>query len=220
MRDREDFAGTSTASRDERKDDNETSAALRPEALAEVRDAFTLLETTFLADGRDWVLGSTGGPTLADIEAVWPLHWLSGLPGALDANVVSRDMFPRVYSWIARFQAAVGRAREDLEQENGQQLRTVSGEEARGLIAGSGFCEEEAGVDGGEALVRFYGLAKGVAVEVFPTDTGSAHVDVGRLVGIAVEEVVFETEAGVRVHAPRHGFRVRPGGALNPGPNL
>ena len=50
-------------------------AAVRPEALVEIREAAELIETTLLADGRDWVLG-TSGPTLADIEAIWVLHWV------------------------------------------------------------------------------------------------------------------------------------------------
>lgn len=39
----------------------------RPEALAAIRSGFSLLETTLLADGREWVL-KTDRPTLADIE--------------------------------------------------------------------------------------------------------------------------------------------------------
>jgi glutathione S-transferase len=39
----------------------------RPEALVEIHRAFEMVETTLLADGRDWVL-QTAGPGLADIE--------------------------------------------------------------------------------------------------------------------------------------------------------
>ena len=45
----------------------ETMVAARKEGLAHVQNAFNLLETTFLADGRDFILG-TEKPTLADIE--------------------------------------------------------------------------------------------------------------------------------------------------------
>ena len=54
----------------------EALAAVRPEALVEIRATAELLETTLLADGRDWVLG-TPGPKLADIEAIWVLHWVA-----------------------------------------------------------------------------------------------------------------------------------------------
>ena len=53
----------------------EVLTTVRPEALVEIREAAELLETTLLADGRDWVLG-TPGPMLADIEAIWVLHWV------------------------------------------------------------------------------------------------------------------------------------------------
>ena len=43
----------------------------RPEALVEIRSSFELLETTLLADGRDWIL-KTEGPSLADIEGTIP----------------------------------------------------------------------------------------------------------------------------------------------------
>jgi len=43
--------------------------ANRPEALAHIRNAFGLLETTLLADGRTWIL-KTDSPSLADIEGM------------------------------------------------------------------------------------------------------------------------------------------------------
>ena len=45
----------------------ESIRAMRPEALAHLRDAFEFLETGLLADGRDWIL-KTDKPSLADIE--------------------------------------------------------------------------------------------------------------------------------------------------------
>lgn len=46
-----------------------TSEKTRPEALVEIRSSFELLETTLLADGREWIL-KTEGPSLADIEGM------------------------------------------------------------------------------------------------------------------------------------------------------
>jgi glutathione S-transferase len=40
---------------------------VRPEAVVMIRDCFALLETTILADGREWVFGG-GKPSLGDIE--------------------------------------------------------------------------------------------------------------------------------------------------------
>ena len=58
-KDREDYTGRSWT--------KENMDRGRPEALVEIRRAFELLETTLLADGRDWILG-TEGPGLGDIE--------------------------------------------------------------------------------------------------------------------------------------------------------
>lgn len=56
LADREDYLGNTWASLDK-----------GPEALVHMRDAFDFLETGFLADGRQWILG-TENPSLADIE--------------------------------------------------------------------------------------------------------------------------------------------------------
>lgn len=184
-------------------------AARRADALAEIRRAMAMLERSVLADGREWILGGNDGPRLADIEAAWIFHWVTGLPGALDKDVVDKDKFPRVYSWVERFQKAVGAAKARVE------VKTVTGEEAAGIIKGEGvdFYEPEAEVDSSEPIVRACGLRKGQRIEVWPTDSGAAHRDRGKLVGLGADEVVWETDAGVRVHAPRHGFRVRPAAA-------
>jgi glutathione S-transferase len=58
-KDREDFSG--------RPFDLEALKRARPEALAHIRDAFELLESTLLADGRKWVF-KTEKPSLGDIE--------------------------------------------------------------------------------------------------------------------------------------------------------
>ena len=58
-KDREEYTGRSWAKAD--------IARMRPEALAHMRDAFDLLETGLLADGREWIL-KTEKPSLADIE--------------------------------------------------------------------------------------------------------------------------------------------------------
>ena len=59
QKDRQDLSGRSWAP--------EAIEAMRPEALAHIRSSFTFLETTLLADGREWIL-KTAKPSLADIE--------------------------------------------------------------------------------------------------------------------------------------------------------
>lgn len=197
QKDRADFTGVKLT--------KETAAALRPEALNEIKNAMELLETTLLADGREWIL-KTEKPSLADIEAVWPFHWLIGLPGALPSDQVSAKQFPRLYAWVARFQKAVSAAATTQSR-----AKKVSGEEAHGMIAKAPYNDGEGRVDDSEPAVALHGLRRGSSIAVWPTDTGAAHKDIGKLVGLDSKEIVLETEVdGVRLHAPRHGFRFRP----------
>lgn len=178
----------------------------RPAALNAYANAFAFLETTLLADGRDWIL-KTEGPSLADIEAVWPFHWLTGMPGALPVESFSPSVYPKVFAWIKRFQDAVS-----ASKKRGDKPRTVTGEEAARLIAKSSFNEGDGTVDDKDPLVAAYGLKKGDKITVFPTDTGRSGKDEGKLVSINSREVVLEVEAEgatIRVHAPRHGYRVQ-----------
>lgn len=57
------------------------------------------------------------------------------------------------------------------------------------------------------------GLKKGDGVEIGPADYGFSGKDRGALLRLDVEEVVIagktERDDEVRIHVPRHGFRVR-----------
>jgi len=184
----------------------------RADAIAELRGAFDFLEKTLLADGREWALG-TDGPRLADIEAIWPFHWLTGLPGALPQETFSPVTYPKVYSWVARFQKAVSDAKKTYGRAKG-----ISGEEAFRAITSSPYNEQPGAIDESDPVVAAEGLKRGTQVTIWPSDTGSSYKDTGKLVSINQTEVVFETlvpesrSTAVRVHAPRHGFRVRNSG--------
>lgn len=200
QKDREEFSGVRRSP--------EAQARTRPVALRELAAVFKFLETTLLADGREWIL-KTPSPSLADIEAVWPLHWMAGLPGALPKDKFSPAVYPKVYAWIQRFEAATQVARKKLGKP-----KTLSGEEAAKLIIGSAYHEKEGVVDASDFDVAALGLKKGDQVNVGPTDSGVARKDTGSLVGVTEEEVVYETrgeDGTVRVHAPRHGFKIRKG---------
>lgn len=62
QRDREDFSGRSWSKED--------ITRMRPEAIAHIRNGFRFLETTLLADNREWIL-NTKTPSLADIEGMY-----------------------------------------------------------------------------------------------------------------------------------------------------
>ena len=61
VKDREDYTGRSW--------EQSAVTAMRPEALAQIRNEFDFLEKGLLADGRKWILKTTK-PSLADIEGL------------------------------------------------------------------------------------------------------------------------------------------------------
>ncbi|THV44818.1 hypothetical protein BGAL_0573g00040 [Botrytis galanthina] len=193
--DREDYTGKSW--------ERENLEKGRPEALAAFKGAFEGLENGFLGDGRDWILGSEG-PTLADIQAVWPFHWLTTLPGALPAPYISVQQFPKTFAWIARFDQATRLAAKTLPKP-----KVLSGAEVLEQVSASDFVEKDEGVDSLDPT----GLLKGQEVEVWPIDTGMNRRDRGFLVGLSTKEIVIESQTRegvkVKIHTPRHGFRIR-----------
>lgn len=77
-------------------------------------------------------------------------------------------------------------------------------------IKSSEFAEADPKVDTGDPS----GLSSGQAVEVWPIDTGFKSKDKGSLAGLTSNEIVIETKTKegntvVRIHTPRHGFRIR-----------
>lgn len=80
--------------------------ANKPEATNEVKKILRLLETTLLADGRQWSL-NTETPSLAGIEMAWPLHWLFSTPESLPEEQISSTVFPKVFGWVERLQITV-----------------------------------------------------------------------------------------------------------------
>jgi glutathione S-transferase len=196
IKDREEFSGRSWS--------KENIEKMVPAALAEVVAAFQFLESTLLADGRQWLLG-TEKASLADIEVMLPYHWLLGLEGALPPSHISENRFPKVFAWIKRFDDALSAAKSGAPKPT-----TLKGADALKQITGADFVETEVSVDSNDPL----GLEPGENIEVWPSDTGMNHRDQGRLVGLTSDEVVLEcqtkmAEKVVRIHAPRRGFRIR-----------
>lgn len=182
----------------------EALRAARPEALVELRNAIAFLETGLLADGRQWLTKSEG-PTQVDLEAVWAIQWLFTMPGSLPEDVASEKLFPKVWAWVERFAGIVEVAR----KKNGK-IQKLKGDEAAEKIWASEYAED---------LVAMWendpsGLKKGTDVLVHPTDSGMLNKDKGTLLSMTWEEIVIEVsgEGGktVRVHTPRHGFRIVP----------
>ena len=216
QRDREDFSGRSW---EKSKQDQ-----LRPEALANIRRSIHLVETTLLADGRDWIL-ATSKPTLADIEgmrrtrqihchrhvialltsaAIWVFHWLKGLKGALPSDIISQESYPKVFAWMARFDRELQEAHARAPKPT-----NLKGAEAAKQVEAALSIDAEPVIDAKDPL----GLQANTIVEVWPIDSGSRHRDVGTLLGLDIDEVVIgvKTQNGqeIRLHFPRQQFRIR-----------
>ncbi|KAL8945055.1 MAG: hypothetical protein Q9216_000039 [Gyalolechia sp. 2 TL-2023] len=196
VKDREDYTGRSWAKSD--------ISRSRPEALAYMREFFQLLESTILADNRYWVLGSEK-PTLADIHAIWPFHWLSGMKGALPPSIFGKDHFPKVYNWIDRFLRVLKTA-----EDSAPKVTRLEGAEAVKFVTQAELADPDGNVDEKDPL----GLRKGQDVESWPVDTGFSHRDRGQLVALTQQEVVLKTQAkvghkDVHIHHPRMNFRIR-----------
>ncbi|KAI9759338.1 MAG: hypothetical protein M4579_002396 [Chaenotheca gracillima] len=194
-KDREQFMGRSWKTEDLERG--------RPEAFIEMQQAFELLETTLLADGRDWVL-KTPKPSLADIEVVWVFSWLADMKKTL-APHITEQMFPKVFAYVARFNAALSSAKSSA----GKPPSIKGGEALRRIVAAEN-TTTDMGIDENDP----FELKLGQNIEVWPIDSGFSHHDQGRLVGLSRNEVVFETqtkigEKTVKVHAPRHNFRIK-----------
>ncbi|CAL8577198.1 hypothetical protein XPA_003042 [Xanthoria parietina] len=196
VKDREDYMGRSWGKED--------IARGRPEALAHLREAFELLESTLLADGRQWIL-KTKQPSLADIEAIWPFHWLCTMEGALPPSLFGKENFPKIYAWIDRFSSTLKAARNSAPK-----VVTLKGPEAIQYITQAEFTEPSGEVDAQDPL----GLKKGQDVESWPIDSGFNHRDRGQLVALTRQKVVLKAQAkighkDVHIHHPRTNFRIR-----------
>ncbi|KAL1606293.1 hypothetical protein SLS60_003695 [Paraconiothyrium brasiliense] len=172
----------------------------RPECLVFIRNLFDLLETTILADGRQWVL-ETERPSLADLQAIWPVDWVTSLK--MPSHVVSEEQFPKVYAWISRFRAAL------KDADSAPTAVPMTGDEAFSYIKsiqGSKEPNPEDAVDEDDPQ----DFERGTLVEIYPSDWGSEHRDAGRLVALARDEVTIMAAGALdlRIHAPRTGFKM------------
>jgi sulfite reductase alpha subunit-like flavoprotein len=161
-----------------------------------------MLETTFLADARDWILG-TKELTRADIDAAWPFEWLivdRHIKGSLPGEHMSEKTYPRVYAWAGRFMEVVKERRKRCEKPkalNGQTMveRTINASSAH----------EDINVIENDPL----DIKAGDNIEVYPSDYDQGGKSAGELVGLTVHEVVIRNDKGVHLHFPRWNFTIR-----------
>lgn len=179
----------------------EAMEAGRPDGLQNIQHAFMLLETTFLADGSEWVLG-TKEPTVADIDAVWPFEWMivdKGMRGCLPDEQFGEKIYPRVYGWVRRFMAEVERKRKNAEKPAG-----LDGSAMRNRVLNAESAKHDTSFEFNNALK----LQQGDQVEVYPSDYGQMGKSSGALIGLTSTEVVIQNQLGIHLHFPRWNFSI------------
>lgn len=227
-KDREEYTGRSWRQEDVK--------AMRPEALAHLRDGFDMLETGLLADGREWILG-TEKPSLADIEcssAQFPLHILPkpqcpsargllmcGLTGWLTEPFSFLAIWP--FHWLLSMKTALPPTL--VSPKTHPLTHAWIARFNSALSAAKASAPKPTTLSGPDAVAQILkaeyaepeagvdegdpaGLRRGMEVESWPIDSGSRHRDRGRLVGLTRGECVLQG-GEVRVHHPRWNFRVR-----------
>lgn len=180
----------------------ESMQAGRPEGLQNMREAFDLMENTFLADGRRWILGSEK-PSVADIDAVWPFEWLivdRSMEGSLPEEQFDARNYPRTYAWVQRFMEEVKIARERAAKP-----ARLDGKTMNAKILDASSPTEPTAFESNDP----FDLKSGDIVEVFPSDYGQAHKDRGTLIGLTALEIVIRNSKGLHLHFPRWNFRIR-----------
>lgn len=169
----------------------------------------SLHESTFPGSGRGrneryWFF------LLTDLVhlGIWPFDWAmhKDLYAENCPEQLSQKRYPKVYAWVARFQAALSAARAANPPPS-----KIDGAEALQLIANAQYAEPEGKVDETDPL----GLKKSQEVEIWPTDSGVNHHDQGKLVALNVREVVIskttkETQHEIRLHFPRTNYKIQP----------
>lgn len=181
----------------------ESMEAGRPEGLQNMREAFDLMENTFLADGRQWILGS-GKPTVADIDAVWPFEWLvidRGMEGSLPQEQFGEKNYPKTYAWVQRFMKEVKTTR-----ERSVKPARLDGRATVAKILDASTPTEPVTFDVNDPLK----LKSEDLVDVYPSDYGQAHKDRGTLIGLTASEIVIRNSKGLHLHFPRWNFRIKP----------
>jgi hypothetical protein len=123
------------------------------------------------------------------------------MKGALDASVISVEHYPRVYAWVARFDAAIKTATKAMPKP----VTLKGADAAKWVLEEAANTDSMTTVDSSDPLR----LRRGDSVQVWPTDSGSSGKDSGKLVGLRSDEVVIEGAKGARIHFPRVNFRVR-----------
>ncbi|CAK1359934.1 uncharacterized protein RHO25_003282 [Cercospora beticola] len=169
---------------------------LRPSGLAQFKARLAEIETQILSGAGPFINGSQIG--LADIHVFWPIGWALTDLGLNKEPGLDASSYPKIFKLLDSLPKP-----EDIKAK----AKSLSAEEAHKIImTGDYSAQESYAVEHDNT----YGIVAGttVAVESFDSTPGS-HPQYGKLLGTSVNEVVIETDGGVRIHFPRIGYLVR-----------
>jgi glutathione S-transferase len=179
----------------------ELMEAGRPDGVQHMLQIFDLFENTFLADGRDWVLG-TREPSAADIDAVWPFEWMivdSNMKECLPEQINDR-IYPKVYAWVKRFTGIIEEKKKTCAKPT-----TLDGAAMKTRTLNAASSTDDIDFMENDPL----GLKQGDQVQVFPSDYGQTGLSIGALIGLSTNEVVIKNTQGLHLHFPRWNFSIR-----------
>lgn len=116
------------------------------------------------------------------------------------------DIYPKVYGWRARYNAALDEARAMAPK-----VVSLEGSNAVAAILDADYTDESLVVDPHDPITLFTSIREGSDVELFPTDGGGfTHKDRGRLIKLNKNEVAISIASRrgeeIHLHAPRWGF--------------
>lgn len=161
-----------------------------------------------MCEGANVALGRTASLSdrikqrLTRVLAIFLIDFVSDME--LPRQVISDKVFPGTFSWIARYRAAVEKAKAANPKP-----ALLDGQQAADHVFRSDRAYSHAAVDSDDPS----DLKKGIEVEIYAADWGTEHRDSGRLVGLSPDEVTIavksQGDVEIRVHAPRTGFKVK-----------
>jgi glutathione S-transferase len=180
----------------------EAMEAGRPDGLQHIGYAMDLLETTFLADGREWIMG-TKEPSVVDIDAVWPFEWMivdRNMKGCLPEEGFGEDRYPRVYAWVKRFMSVIEKKRKGCEKPT-----TLDGGAMASRTLNAASKTDDIGFITNDPL----DFKMGDQVEIYPSDYGQTGKSAGILTGLSTTEAVIKNTKGLHIHFPRWNFTIK-----------
>lgn len=194
-----------------RKFDANSLAKGLPDALAHARLHLQIVEENLLADGREWLAGSS--PGVADIHVLWIFDWMMRPPERMGMRqaypeILNEKLYPRTIAWVERMEKRF----QDERARQGEPTNLSEDETVQRIESSALWQPEQLEVDARDPT----GLKRGDETDLIALDsapqTGLLRRDVGKLAELTVSSAAIsvQTQNGfeVRIHYQRNNVRV------------